>query len=518
MPTKTGRPRKFLERIETLGFGDDNRESFVPPNNNYGAPGTMKALEHSWEMMTAYRTELNRRREAENKTPIDLQLVGPNAEDFIFFIDQCLGTKAKNFQDAHLQSHIAGKVIQLSTLGGHLANIFIWAQRHYGTWKLNTEEKARIRATVHRAVQVGACETGRWFPRQAIGIRAVTHMITAALVYWERAGALCWDVVISRLLCISLAVATGCRAGALTVSDGYPDDHTLCYSDIQLVINTELKVPGRITLGDVSTFITLRFEKGDKSTKNNNTHIKTQPQLSTPMICCSTWLLIHSLRHGRVVGCSLQEILDNAGKRSDRTIQWTHPNEPVICRIHDKTKRLVLGSAANAYQPRRSIRLIGKISGFSQRITFHALRHGAAAEAAQLPASSFNLQNAHQILHHSHKTTASGITDHYAGPNEVDFLSARNKSSRVSHKDLDLFPTTTGSETSTTGSKTSTSKLLFPVQKWRPGEYQTNPCRASLETFVNPDNTSEIQEAAAVSTCMYNFFFSHFGNCLSFTY
>ncbi|KAL4792085.1 hypothetical protein BDV19DRAFT_369076 [Aspergillus venezuelensis] len=79
--------------------------------------------------------------------------------------------------------------------------------------------------------------------------------------WWSNAfvrGTKSWDQVTLYALATMMITATGARTGDISLSNGYDDSCSLCWSDVEMTLghNTELK--------NVTLVLTLRFCKTQK--------------------------------------------------------------------------------------------------------------------------------------------------------------------------------------------------------------------------------------------------------------
>lgn len=114
-------------------------------------------------------------------------------------------------------------------------------------------------------IQDGDLMSGSWYPRGSVGIRCVIHMIKSALTRVKRLGVQNWDVLISRILTVVFATASGCRARGLKFLQGYNQDESLQYSDVHITLGLTATEPSKLSLLDVQQLcLTFWFEKGFK--------------------------------------------------------------------------------------------------------------------------------------------------------------------------------------------------------------------------------------------------------------
>jgi len=123
---------------------------------------------------------------------------------------------------------------------------------------------------------------------------------------------------------------------------------------------------------------------------------------------------MHALRTAAVEGATtMQEAIDRALRRKDRTIQWKHPDRPILPRFTGDG-HLDLQSAAATNQLRLTLNEAAKLSGLAKRLRIHDIRRGAARDASRLPQQS-SISNAQDELGHSNASTDAGTTKEYVG-------------------------------------------------------------------------------------------------------
>lgn len=122
----------------------------------------------------------------------------------------------------------------------------------------------------------------------------------------------------------------------------------------------------------------------DDPNHNRTVHI---PVLQTPSdnnVCVIKMLLIVALRTGSIRGTTLDEMLKDTAKRSDKTIQWAHGTRPVIAQITAGGGPLLLDEPAAPAQVWATFSTAGVKAGIIAPIAPHDMRRGAARDITQL--------------------------------------------------------------------------------------------------------------------------------------
>lgn len=129
------------------------------------------------------------------------------------------------------------------------------------------------------------------------------------------------------------------------------------------------------------------------------------------VICPIKLILIHALRHGYVHGTTIQQVLDHAAARSDRIIQWTKPDNPVLCQMVRTGAFLNLEQPANIKLINVSVKIMGLLAGVIGRITARSIRNGAARDNAHLKKiPGTDHRAAALLMGHKEKSVVSGTT------------------------------------------------------------------------------------------------------------
>ncbi|KAK9313301.1 hypothetical protein V1524DRAFT_472090 [Lipomyces starkeyi] len=196
--------------------------------------------------------------------------------------------------------------------------------------------------------------------------------------------------------------------------------------------HVELLLDGEPKFENLRAQIKIEFAKGSKNVRNKELEFYLRP-LGDPRyrhMCTVSLLMIHALRHGLVVGSTIQEVLEHASNAADGRVVWTFPDRPVLCAF-TKTgvKRCELDKPADTQQLRLSVKQMGIVSNILTRVYTHATRLGAAQDVAHLPQAEglgFTTNEVRQSLGHHNKAFQRGITEVYAAKREFSSLRARS--------------------------------------------------------------------------------------------
>ena len=148
-------------------------------------------------------------------------------------------------------------------------------------------------------------------------------------------------------------------------------------------------------------------------------------------------LLVHALRHGFIVKANtLEEALEQANVRGDRTIQWSKPSAPLIAaRVAGdndyKFGRLDFSRPASSNSIPNILQKMNRTSGIAARFTSHNIRAGGLRDVAHIPPSQImGTTNAGvaKAAGHTSVKMYQGVTDGYIGPlnQDINVLKADN--------------------------------------------------------------------------------------------
>jgi len=320
--------------------------------------------------------------------------------------------------------------VQVIIAYGH----FNWNERDDG-FVIDKQANARFKAWSTQMVTSGRLLRGFWKSKTWIGFTTVSRLLRTFLERAVHRGTPNWDVVLAKCLSIVLVSALGVRSGDLARSYGYRGDEYLQYRHIELYLDSPEPL-----FTNLRAKITVEFAKGHKSTRNVEQIYYLSPLVENHQrhVCPITFLLVHALRHSLVEGATLEDILQTAAQRSDRTVRWLFPNRPVLVAFTSRPLRCVLDQPASYTQLWWTIREMGLIAGMLDRCYAHALRKGAARDLAHLPGSAFDgkgvtTEIVRQSIGHNATTLSKGVTEAYVGGMSADAFSAR-AANLVSHR------------------------------------------------------------------------------------
>lgn len=144
--------------------------------------------------------------------------------------------------------------------------------------------------------------------------------------------------------------------------------------------------------------------------------------------------MIVALRLGHVHGRTLHEVLKHTAKRHDKTIQWTGPSWPVLCKLRNGTfVQLPVQVPASNLQLNLSTKQIALAAGVLGRVHAHATRYGAIRDAAYLKKTVIGVTSAAvtAIAKHSNLSAHRGQTRAYIGSLQDSHYNLRAESSYV---------------------------------------------------------------------------------------
>ena len=101
-------------------------------------------------------------------------------------------------------------------------------------------------------------------------------------------------------------------------------------------------------------------------------------------VCVIEMLLIVALRFATFMEQLSTKFLNTPPKRADRTVQWTYPKRPVLCKIPRGSTETTFNEPAPANQLSNALVEMGLAAGVLDRITSHALRYGAIRDTAHI--------------------------------------------------------------------------------------------------------------------------------------
>jgi hypothetical protein len=134
-------------------------------------------------------------------------------------------------------------------------------------------------------------------------------------------------------------------------------------------------------------------------------------------VCPIKWLLIHASRNGCADGTSIEEILQKAFERKDKSVVWPHPEWPVLPSFTASACFLDFTKPALHGQVWSTVRLGGLLAGLLALIAPHDVRRGCFADMANLSVAPAGvpMERVAETMGHSHKAYEAGLTKKYAG-------------------------------------------------------------------------------------------------------
>jgi len=136
------------------------------------------------------------------------------------------------------------------------------------------------------------------------------------------------------------------------------------------------------------------------------------------VVCPIRLLLVLALRLGHVSGTTIEEILNKAQSRRDKTVVWTEPERPVFCAYGPQGSALRQEKPAGNHQLTHTLALAGPLAGFLTPIRSHDLRRGSARDLANLDTEIKGVATptVAAVMGHSNATHTKGVTARYVGP------------------------------------------------------------------------------------------------------
>lgn len=135
--------------------------------------------------------------------------------------------------------------------------------------------------------------------------------------------------------------------------------------------------------------------------------------------CPVVGLLVLALRLGQVHGTTLEQVIDHALARNDRTIVWREPGLPVLPALKGPDwRQLDLQKACVTDRIRNVVERAGLLAGIVVKVIPHALRRGHAKDVASLDRKNFRGATTHEVAQTMGQTYVSfskGITQNYVG-------------------------------------------------------------------------------------------------------
>ena len=379
-----------------------------------GRPPSTQTTQSLWiERFQAFREEVLKQGDAARGRPF-------TSDDLIRFLASILDKmELQRDKPAPNLSTIRGAIKCLLGYGWFTWREFAWSQH----------DSARIETWAGTAVQEGRLIEGQWYKKVFIGFPVVSRLVREFLQHARVNGCINFDIVVAKMLSVVLTSSLGARAGDVALSDGYEESSMYClqFRHIQLRVRGE-EGP---RFENLHAIVELEFTKGKKTERNASEWRSLRPLQGAHSchVCPISLLLTHCLRHGLVSGTTVDEVLQNAWRRSDRTVVWQFPTRPVLPRF-DLQRRCELDRPARTQQIRDTLAEMGIVSGIAGRLPSHGLRLGHANEVAKLPSrvtddNMTSLDVVRQSLGHSYAAQYYGVTEGYTDGLGLDFYNLR---------------------------------------------------------------------------------------------
>ncbi|OQD77494.1 hypothetical protein PENDEC_c002G00680 [Penicillium decumbens] len=272
------------------------------------------------------------------------------------------------------------------TIRNAIQSLIEYGKFQWKDFAFTQHDQSRINAFINACLAEHRLERGYAKERTWITFVTLSRMTRGFLAH-NHSQRPNWNVVVAKMLSITLIAALGCRAGDVTLSAGYTDQF-LRYSDIALYVD------GRTaTFHNIEATFTLRYVKGKKISKNDYIQRYFGPLRDVDThVCPIVWLLVHALRNKLVFGDSLQQVLERAIARPDHLVEWVQPSYPVLAAFTHRD--IDLPTRAMIHQISATVKEMGEATSMLHRVYPHALRSGAAKDMAHLPSSEFDGQGA----------------------------------------------------------------------------------------------------------------------------
>ncbi|KAL9638252.1 MAG: hypothetical protein Q9204_001567 [Flavoplaca sp. TL-2023a] len=333
----------------------------------------------------------------------------------------------------------------------------------------------RLSSWLDQKVKDGLLIRGRWSQKVYAGFVVVSRLCEAWLQHHLAHGAYSWDIIVAKLLSITLTSACIARSGDLGKSRGWTDTEALRWSDVSLLVEPDSvpDLPYNITVQ-----VILRYTKGNKDVRGSDRVVEFSRLEPTDQHCCPvTWILVHCLRHGLVQATSIQDLLAITAARSDHRVQFTHKDWPVLCSFHQgRPNYCDVEQPCPTQQICVTTQEMGLTAGFLAPIVAHSLRHGGARDTAHLAESTSGFVNntVRQALGHSHQAFSRGTTQGYAGDPDRHFLNDRQERSYSSKYDA---PFAAESPVATVKAKVTEEEIVSWLNRHEPENISTRSTR-----------------------------------------
>lgn len=284
-------------------------------------------------------------------------------------------------------------------------------------FKMTPHDAARFQAFTFQALKEKRLTKGRWRERAWVGFVTLSRMVRAYLEHFMKNGTLNFDVIIYKCFSVVFISSLGCRSGDVSRTRGYTGTEYMTYRDIELFLPNNVRPEPDFS--ELRATVTMRYLKGKKQTLNDDTvrYLRPLDDVQYIHVCPIALLMVHTLRNGLVYGNTVEEVLQDAAKQSDKRVRWKYPDRPVLCSISSGPHRCDLASVTATHQVMNTVKQMGVISGVLSRIYGHSLRLGAIRDFAHIDKSSASrtIDEVRQFAGHTHGAMVRGVTERYTG-------------------------------------------------------------------------------------------------------
>lgn len=363
-----------------------------------------------------------------------------------------------------------GTACAKSTIKDFLGQLFHYLAIEYNDFKLSAKHEELLLDILHDQEAKGLVSSSPIREKQWVSSLLISSLNSVQLMDAIKNGTTSWDVVIAKCLSLSMMTATGARAGDLAVSHGYTDEASTRLSDMVIKISKsdDAQVVFRSRL-------TLRFVKGHKNNNSKN-HVVALDSTLDPKhnsLDPVKLLLALALRTGAVKATSIDQLITDTLARSDRTVQWAHPEWPLHPQFYAHGSGVKPDRPAFVLQFTNSLQAAAATAGIDVKLRAHDIRRGAARDASKLPSTSTQgLEGARVLLAHSHGSMLSGVTEEYVGPSTTSSWEQRRLVEPDRDFDLRIDEDLTGLSQRR---KRIDSLEPFPGQSMKRGKITMNP-------------------------------------------
>jgi hypothetical protein len=155
-------------------------------------------------------------------------------------------------------------------------------------------------------------------------------------------------------------------------------------------------------------------------------------------VCPIKWILIHALRNGCVDGISIEDVLQKAFRRKDKTVIWTQPEWPILPSFSNSTNFVDFSKAARYSQVGSTVRFGGLLAGFLAKVAPHDIRRGCFQDMANLSMApaGMSMDRVAETFGHSHKSYEAGVTMKYVGTVSDPTLLQKRLRSEIDDADI----------------------------------------------------------------------------------